>query len=112
MQPPSLAFRTLSLGYNHAMAKHSSHILELARKGAEARLRELVDEARKLVSSFPHLRDSFDADELPIKFRLRSAAERPERRAVRRRAKWSAAQRKAVSARMKKYWAARRRAKR
>jgi len=69
------------------MPKHSSHILELARKGAEARFRELTDEAKVLVKSFPHLRDAFDPDELPITFRLRSAAERPERKALRRRAK-------------------------
>jgi hypothetical protein len=90
------------------MARHPSHILELARKGAEARFRELTDEAKLLVKSFPHLHDSFDPDELPIAFRLRSAAERPERKALRRRAKWSAAQRQAVSRRMKRYWAARR----
>lgn len=94
------------------MAKHSSHILELARKGAESRFRELVDEARELVQSFPHLRDTFDADELPIAFRLKSAAERGERRALRRRTKMSAAQRRAVSERMKKYWAGRRAARR
>ena len=63
-----------------------------------------------LVSSFPHLKDSFDADELPIAFRLRSAAERPQRQAMARRAKWSAAQRKTASLRMKKYWASRRKA--
>jgi hypothetical protein len=94
------------------MAKHSSHILDLARKGAEARFRELMDEAKELAQSFPHLRDSFDPDELPIAFRLKSAAERGERKALRRRAKWSAARRQAVSERMKKYWAARRRTKR
>lgn len=90
------------------MARPSSHVLELARKGAEARLGELMDEAKLLVQSFPHLRDAFDPDELPISFRLRSAAERPERKALRQRAKWNAAQREAVSERMKAYWAARR----
>ena len=69
------------------MAKHSAHILDLARTGAETRFRELMDEAKLLVQSFPHLRDAFDPDELPISFRLRSAAERPERKALRRRAK-------------------------
>jgi hypothetical protein len=93
------------------MAKHSSHILELARKGAEHRYDELKAELAQLVQAFPHLSDSFDADELPITFRLRSAAERPERQALRQRAKWNAAQRKAIGERMKKYWAARRTAK-
>ena len=48
--------------------KHSSHILELAKRGAEARLRELAQEAKYLVELFPHLRDSFDPDELPMPF--------------------------------------------
>jgi hypothetical protein len=90
------------------MAKHSAHILDLARRGAETRFRELMDEAKVLVQSFPHLRDAFDPDELPITFRLRSAAERPERKALQRRAKWNAAQRNAASERMKNVWAARR----
>ena len=85
-------------------------MLELARKGAETRYRELIREAKLLIGSFPHLKDAFDADELPIAFRLRSASERAERRAMGRRAKWSAAQREAVSQRMKRYWAARRKA--
>ena len=90
------------------MAKHSAHILDLARRGAETRFRELMDEAKVLVQSFPHLRDAFDPDELPIMFRLRSAAERSERKALQRRAKWNAAQRNAASERMKNVWAARR----
>ena len=93
------------------MPRHSSHIHELARKGAETRFRELLDEARMLIGSFPHLMDSFDPDELPITFRLRTAAERPERQAMRRRGKWNVAQRKAIGLRMKKHWAARRKAK-
>ena len=93
------------------MAQHTKHILELARKGAEARLRELVDEARMLVSSFPQLRNSFDRDELPIKFILKrgaargpaseisSSGSRPKKR------KLSAAARKAISEAQKKRWA-------
>src|SRR5450756_420357 len=50
------------------MPKHPSHILELAKRGAEVRLRELVNEAKNLIGLFPHLRDSFDKDELPLKF--------------------------------------------
>jgi hypothetical protein len=92
------------------MAKHSSHILELAKKGAEARFRELADEASLLINSFPHLRDAFNKDQLPISFILRRDADRRKAKAGRRR-KMSAAARKAVSERMTKYWAARRRAK-
>ena len=53
------------------MPKHSSNILELAKRGAEARYRELVDELKTLTKSFPHLRDSIDRDELPVNFILR-----------------------------------------
>jgi len=94
------------------MPKHSSHILELAKRGAEARLRELVNEAKNLIELFPHLRDSFDKDELPVSFILKRGAGRPAKgQARRRRRKMTAAARKAVSDRMKKFWAARRKAK-
>jgi hypothetical protein len=110
----------------------SSHILELARRGAHHRLREIVGEAKLLLTTFPNLRDSFDPDELPIDFIVaKGARRRPQAtssKASRRRARaagqaadssrsdrrppnWSAAARKAVSERMKKYWAARRKAK-
>jgi len=106
-----------SLMYDLEMPKHSSQILELARKGAEARYRELVQEAKMLVGSFPHLRDSFDADELPVTFILKRGAGRaaaPEdatQKPSRRRKPMSAAARKAVGERMRKYWAAQRKAK-
>jgi hypothetical protein len=93
------------------MAKHSSHLLELARKGAEARLRELVDEARMLFNSFPHLRDSFDPDELPVRFILKRGAARAAASEVsgagpkRKMRKMSAAARKAISDAQKKRWA-------
>jgi len=37
------------------MAKHSSHILDMARKGAEHRYQELKAEVAQLVKNFPHL---------------------------------------------------------
>lgn len=37
------------------MAKHSSHILDMARKGAEHKYEELKAEIRTLVAHFPHL---------------------------------------------------------
>ncbi len=49
------------------MRKHARPILELARRGAEAR-RDLLHELRLLLLAFPHLRDAFDKDELPIPF--------------------------------------------
>jgi hypothetical protein len=89
------------------------HLLELARRGAEARLGELAQEARHLIELFPHLRDSFDRDELPVSFILATGAgaTKPTTRQPRRRWQMSAAARKAVSRRMRKYWAAKRRAK-
>jgi len=99
------------------MPKHSAHILELAKRGAEARFRELVAELKILTSSFPHLRDSFDRDELPVDFILRKGLDKARAmnaplNARRKRSRMSAAQRKAVSRRMRKYWAARRKAER
>ena len=86
------------------MAKHSSHILELAKKGADVRLRELVDEIKMLTVAFPHLRDSFDSDELPLKFILREASEKAAG-ARRKRRKISAKGRAAISAAQKARWA-------
>lgn len=94
------------------MPRPSSRILDLAKRGAEARLQDLRHEAEMLMELFPHLRDSFDKDELPIKFIVAKGSGRlTKRKAVlgtRRQRRMSAAARKAVSQRMKKYWAARR----
>ena len=83
-----------------------------ARHGAKARLRELAEEAKQILTIFPDLSASVDEDELPVNFILRKGARKaalgpPIRR---RRNAMSAAHRMAVSARMKKYWAARRKA--
>ena len=93
------------------MPKHPPHILELAKRGAEVRLRELVSEAKNLVGLFPHLRDSFDKDELPLKFIMAEGSGAATKTSARRTRQMSAAARKAVSLRMKKMWAARRKAK-
>jgi len=93
------------------MAKHSSQILEMARKGSEHRYEELKAEIASLVKTFPHLagRASKGISQAVSSGRAVVEAEAPK---VRRRArKMSAAARKAVSERMKKYWAARRAAK-
>ena len=66
--------------------RHDGHLFELAKRGAEVRLRELVQEAKNLISSFPHLGDSYDPDELPLSFILakgagqltRASADRPD----------------------------------
>jgi hypothetical protein len=93
--------------------RQDAHVFELARRGAEVRLRELVQEAKNLIGLFPHLRDSFDRDELPLSFIIRRDAGPVTRASAERsrRRKMSVAARKAVSLRMTKYWAARRKAK-
>ena len=86
--------------------KQNSQVFELARRGAEMRLRELAQELKLLVGAFPHLRDSFDKDELPLPFVIATGARmatQPTRRA--RARTMSPAARKAVSQRMKRYWA-------
>jgi hypothetical protein len=86
------------------MAKHSSHILELARKGAHHRLQELQAEIAALRRHFPGLAERAGSA-------IGTTVGRTEagiKRTVTRGRRMSAAARKAVSERMKKYWAARR----
>jgi hypothetical protein len=90
------------------MAKHSSHILELAKRGAALRLRELANELDFLLRAFPDLHDAFDADELAVSFIVRRDARRDGASAIKRPKPMSAAAKRAVSQRMKKYWAERR----
>ena len=76
------------------MAKHSSKILELATRGAKARLQDLMHEAELLIQLFPHLKDSFDKDELPLSFIIakgsgRLTKRKRARRAAKRNAKTS-----------------------
>jgi hypothetical protein len=65
-----------------------------------------------LIGMFPHLRDSLGKDKLPPSFTLLEASGSLTKKESgrRKRPKMSAAARKAVSERMKKYWAARRKA--
>ena len=51
-------------------------MLELARRGAALRLRELANELEVLLSAFPDLHDAFDTDELPVSFIVRRDARR------------------------------------
>jgi len=94
------------------MAQHSFHILAMARKGAEHRYEELKSEIDLLVKNFPHLAAQASRRVSKVATQGRAAIE-AETPVIRRRVrKMSAAARKAVSARMKAYWAARRKAKR
>ena len=88
------------------MARHPSQILELARKGAEHRYRELKAEIAALRKYFPELTRTSRVKQTHIDISSEPAAmiDRPRRK----RRRMSAAARKAVSDRMKKYWAARR----
>jgi hypothetical protein len=54
--------------------------IELARRGAEAQVRDLLHELEMLLELFPHLRDSFDPEELPVSFLLRRGRDRAARR--------------------------------
>ena len=100
-------------GLRGALCTIVHHILDLAKRGASIRLRELMDEAKLLLGLFPHLRDSFDEDELPISFIVAEKSGRLTKGSgeSRRRGRMSAEARNAVSVRMKKYWAERRKAK-
>ena len=85
------------------MPKHSSHILEYAKRGAEHRYQELKAELAALEKVLKHLR--FGSAISPA---MPDAVEQPTRR---RRRTMSAAAKNAISARMKKYWAAKRKTK-
>ena len=96
------------------VAKHSSHVLEMARKGAEHRLDELKAEIASLIKTFPHLAARQGRRLARGSAGLAAAAKdtlKMAARSRRKRSRMSAAARKAVSARMKKYWAAKRAAK-
>ena len=71
---------------------------EYARRGAQARVEELTQELAAIYRAFPGLR------------RSGASAAPPSAGAARRRKPMSAAQKREVSRRMKKYWADRRKA--
>jgi hypothetical protein len=89
------------------MPKPSSHILELARKGAEHRYEELKAEIAALVKHFPHLSTPTRGTTRRRGTRIDVSAEpaavidnRP-----RKRRKMSAAARRKISLAQKKRWA-------
>jgi hypothetical protein len=94
--------------------KSHAHLLEFAKRGAQAQLGDLLHEIKMLVELFPHLRDSLDADELPLSFLLKKGSEKglldqrsvgPAAAPAAKRRKLSAAARKAISDAQKKRWA-------
>jgi hypothetical protein len=76
----------------------------LARVGAAARLRELMAEVDQIRREFPGIDEARQRRDRREGGRARPAARRGRR-------KMSAVERKAVSARMKRYWAGRRKSK-
>lgn len=84
-----------------------ANLRAFARIGAMRRLEELKQEEASIRSAFPEL---FRPGRRPAQGGAAAKAAAPKRRR-RKRSKMSAAQRQAVSVRMRKYWAARRKAK-
>jgi hypothetical protein len=86
------------------VARHSSHILDLARKGAEHRFEELTAEIRALIKRFPHLSDlARVSHQIDISAVPAATIDATIDRKPRRRSRMSAARRAAVSKRMKAY---------
>jgi hypothetical protein len=86
------------------MAKHSSHILDMARKGAEHRYAELKAEIIALVKHFPHLTNANVSREVHLLARGGQAASMAGPTPHKRR-KMSAKARKAISSAQKARWA-------
>ena len=78
----------------------------LALMGARLRLTQIDAERKALLSAFPSLRATAVMQEDVARRRLVTPRQ-PARATARRRPKMTAAQKKAVGARMKKYWAER-----
>ena len=101
------------------MAIKQDRLREYARLGARVRASELEAEIKAIYQAFPELRSGArgsmrarSAEGTSTNGRAAASDSSASAPAARRRApKWSAAARRAVSLRMKKYWADRRRAK-
>jgi hypothetical protein len=70
----------------HVAKTSRTHLHQLAARGAEARLRQIVEELKSLTSAFPHLTDTIDADELPVPFLLAKGAAAARKARGRRKA--------------------------
>ena len=85
-----------------------SDIRRYALAGAQARLAEISQELESIRRAFPELRENGSSGARTRRSAVTGDEEPATTRARRRRSTMSAAQRKAVGERMKKYWAARR----
>jgi len=92
------------------MAKSSPLIQQFARAGALARLTELKAEIAEIERAFPGLTGAAPARRGPGRPPAIAVAAAPAATARRSRKPMTAAQKKAVGERMRKYWAARRKA--
>ena len=86
------------------MPKHSSHILDMARKGAEHKYEELKAEIATLVKNFPHLTKTGVSRSVDLLARGGQAASMAGP-TPRKRRKMSAKARKAISTAQKARWA-------
>ena len=92
------------------MPRPTNLISALARRGAEERVNELTTELDTIYKTFPDLRGTRSPRQT-FGARAESAAASDDAEPARRgRKAMTAAQRRAVSVRMKKYWASRRKA--
>ena len=91
------------------MAKHSSHVLDMARKGAQHRYAELKAEINTLIKNFPHLASRTGAQVQEavnaLSKRGKVAVATVTGNAPRKRRKMSAKARAAISAAQKARWA-------
>jgi len=65
-------------------SRRHTQLLDLAKRGAEARLRELTQEINYLIDLFPDVRDTFDRDELPLPFIIARSSMRHWRKKTKR----------------------------
>jgi hypothetical protein len=97
----TLPDRVTSVAGGSRLAKFD--LRNYARRGAETRIAELNEELQAIFNAFPELR----AGRAQRSSRAATAPGGTPPKGARKRRRMSAAQRKAVGERMKKYWAAR-----
>ena len=90
---------------------NSEVLRHLAKLGAQARLEQIEMERRAILAAFPDLTGARRGPGRPAKAQGQKAVAPAAARPRRRRRTMTAAQRKEVSERMRKYWAERRKAR-
>jgi hypothetical protein len=77
------------------VARRSSPHVTVRKSQAETRFHELVNELRVLTVAFPHLREAYDKNDLPVAFLLKRGADRAAARAGREQTKAATARKAA-----------------